>query len=60
MSYEIIEIPGSGLFKHHGVWSPAASSIAVASGFSNISLNVLEAVGKRPCARTPDRPSSTR
>jgi hypothetical protein len=60
MSYEIIGIPGSVLFKHHSVCRPAASSIAVSSGFSNIPLNVLEAVRKRPCARTPDRPSSTR
>ena len=59
MSYEIIGIPGSDLFKHHSVVSPAVS-IAVSSGVSNISLNVLEAVGKRPCARTPDRSSSTR
>ena len=54
MSHEIIGIPGSGLFKHHSVSGPAAS------GFSNISLNILEAVRKRPSARAPDRPSSTR
>ena len=60
MSYEIIGIPGSDLFKHHSVWSAAASSITVASGFPNISLNVFEAVRKRPSARAPDRPSSTR
>jgi hypothetical protein len=60
MSYEIIGIPGSDLFKHHGVRNPAASSITVASGFSNISLNVFEAVRHRPSARAPDRPSSTR
>jgi hypothetical protein len=60
MSYEIIGIPGSDLFKHHSVWSPAASSITVASGFPNISLNVFEVVRKRPSARAPDRPSSTR
>jgi hypothetical protein len=60
MSYEIIGIPGSDLFKQHGVLSPAASSIAVSGGFSNISSNVLEAVRKRSSARTPDRPSSTR
>ena len=60
MSYEIIGIPGSDLFKHHSVWSPAASSITVASGFPNILLNVFEAVRKRPSARAPDRPSSTR
>ena len=53
MSYEIIGIPGSDLFKHHSVWSPAAASITVASGFPNISLNVFEAVRKRPSARAP-------
>jgi len=60
MSYEIIGIPGSDLFQQHGVLSPAAFSIAVSGGFSNISSNVLEAVHKWPSARTPDRPSSTR
>ena len=59
MSYEIIGIPGSDLFKHHSV-ARAAVSIAVPSEVSNISLNALEAAGKRPCARAPDRPSSTR
>lgn len=59
MSYEIIGIPGSGLFKHHGVFGPAAS-VAVSNGYSNISSNVLEAVRERPSARAPDRPSSTR
>ena len=60
MSYEIIGIPDSDLLKNHSVASPAASGIAVTGGFSNISLNVLEAVRKRPSARAPDRPSSTR
>jgi hypothetical protein len=60
MSHEIIVIPGTGLFKRYSVLSPAASGIAVDSGFSNISFNVLEAVRKRPSARAPDRPSSTR
>jgi hypothetical protein len=59
MSYEIIGIPGSDLFEHHSVVR-AAASIAVPSEVSNISLNALEAAGKRPCARAPDRPSSTR
>lgn len=59
MSYEIIGIPGSGLFQHHGVFSPTAGA-AVSNGYSNISSNVLEAVRKRPSARAPDRPSSTR
>ena len=57
MSYEIIGIPGSVLFKHHSVLSVAASNIAALSEFSS---NVSEAVGKRPCARAPDNPSSTR
>lgn len=60
MSHEIIEIPGSGLFKHYGALGSAAVGIAVQGSLSNISLNVLEAVRKRPSARAPDRPSSTR
>ena len=60
MSYEIIGIPGFSLFKHHSVLSSAVLNIAAPSEFSNSSSNVLEAVRKRPSARAPDRPSSTR
>ena len=60
MSHEIIGVSGSDLFKHHRVLSPAALNVAAPNGFSNISSNVLEAAGKRPSARAPDRPSSTR
>jgi hypothetical protein len=56
MSYEIIGIPGSRI-EHHSVLSVAASNIAALSEFSS---NVSEAVGKRPSARAPDNPSSTR
>jgi hypothetical protein len=60
MSYEIIGIPGSDLLENHSVSSRAASNIVVANGFSNTSSNFLAAVRKRPSARAPDRPSSTR
>jgi hypothetical protein len=59
MSYEIIGIPGSHGFKHHSV-STAALKIAVPNEYLDIPSNVLEAVGKRPSARAPDTPSSTR
>jgi hypothetical protein len=60
MSYEIIGIPGSSLIEHHGLLSVAALNIAAPNEFLNTASNVLEANGKRPSARAPDRPSSTR
>jgi hypothetical protein len=57
MSYEII---GSRLFKHHSLSIAAALNAAALNDYLHISPNVLEASGKRPSARTPDRPSSTR
>jgi hypothetical protein len=60
MSYEIIGIPGSGLFEHHNPLSIAAFNIAAPNESSNRHSKVSEAVGKRPSARTPDTPSSTR
>ena len=57
MSYEFIGIPGSRRIEHHSVLSVVASNIADLSEFSP---NVSGAVGKRPSARTPDTPSSTR
>ena len=57
MSYEIIGIPGSRRIEHHSVLSVAALNVAALSEFSS---NVSAAVGKRPTARAPDTPSSTR
>jgi hypothetical protein len=57
MSYEII---GSHLFKNYSVSIVAALNAAALNDYLDISPNVLEASGKRPSARTPDRPSSTR
>jgi hypothetical protein len=59
MSYEIIGIPGSRQFKHHSVLSIAALNVAAPSELSD-TKNVSETVGKRPSARAPDNPSSTR
>ena len=56
MSNQFIEIFGRQ-FKHHTVLGVAALNVAALSEFSS---NVTEAVSKRPSARTPDTPSSTR
>jgi len=60
MSYERIGIFGSSVFKHKSVSSLAVLNAAAANEFSNTSSSVLEAAGKWPSARAPDRPSSTR
>jgi hypothetical protein len=60
MSYEIIGISVSRLFEHHSVLSTAALNVAAPNEYSITQSNVLEADGKRPSARAPDNPSSTR
>ena len=60
MSYEFIGFSASVHFKHHNVFCIAALSGAALNESSNMQSNVSGAIDRRPSARAPDTPSSTR